>query len=199
MFQITNQDDVAQNNWQTQFDYNSMWDSLNFANNNIWNNKNYDTQQSQREQDIARKDAWSYISMGVMPSADLISRAGMSVAEVEAAVAAVKAEKTTSKGSSGSSGSGGSGGSGNGYTGGGGSGDGDGGSDDFTLKGVLDLGLNMPAPSYEYILKLAEAGLVTISDDGMVKWAEGVNKDNYQEKLNSIKFNTFDPLTRFTL
>lgn len=35
------QDALAQSNWQTQFDYNSMWDNKVFENENYWNNKNF--------------------------------------------------------------------------------------------------------------------------------------------------------------
>lgn len=35
------QDALAQGNWQTQFDYNSMWDNKVFENENYWNNKNF--------------------------------------------------------------------------------------------------------------------------------------------------------------
>lgn len=218
------QDDVEQNNWRSQFDYNAMIDNRDFNYNDYWKNKGWDANQAQLDREnnrTDRKDAeeqvWNYISMGISPDADLIASAGMNPSTVNAAVAEVQkanasASKKTTSSSSSSSGiknavdlvkwmanegvmpsadliaqSGMNPADveamavANGYE----PPKGDGKGTEFKLRGVMDLGLNMPAPSEEYILELAELGLVTISDDGLVKWAEGVNKDNYQVLLES--------------
>ena len=96
------QDAINQGNLNRDFNYNSMWDNINFNNNNYLANKEYDTTQSNKDRETAKEDVWKYISMGVVPSADLIAKAGMSETDVRLAVEAVKAEQapkgTSSKG-----------------------------------------------------------------------------------------------------
>ena len=126
-------DAVNQGNWQTNFDYNSMWDNINYNTDSYWKNKEWNANQEEvaynrgiDDQESAKKELWQLLELGVAPSDDLIARAGMSRADVNLALAAIKAQlnKTTSKSSGGSSGGSGGGGSkssgsgnGNGYTG----------------------------------------------------------------------------------
>ena len=108
------QDAVEQGNWQTQFDYNAMVNDRDFASDNYWaerewnaeqeqqaiENGRYDTQWENKvegqeydkataEREEAKNDVRYYISLGVMPSEELIARAGMTVDEVKSAVKAV--------------------------------------------------------------------------------------------------------------
>lgn len=232
------QDDVAQNNWQSQFDFNAMIDNRDFNYKDYWANKEWDANQTQLDRENSRtdrKDAQdeilTIIESGGTPPAELVEQSGWNQATIDALILSEKEERqkssTSSSGNGGSGGKSGSGGSSATYADyvtdlqntcdeeweeGGFSAvqktlkeaidsgnldqntynrlynyyrDKPMSANDFKLRGVMDLGLNMPAPSEEYILELAELGLVTISDDGLVKWAEGVNKDNYQVLLES--------------
>lgn len=198
-------DAINQGNWQTNFDYNSMWDNINYNTNNywkdkewdyndVWKNKEWDANQSQLELDnsrtdqaTAREDVWQYISMGVMPSADLIAKAGMDEATVKLAVQAAIAEqtKTTSKSSGGGGGSKGSYSGGNGYDGGI--------DDDVKLTDEGDgsvIGLGIGPVSNDMLEKLAKAGAIVGDDNGNLYWADGWNRSNYQNKLeNAYGFN----------
>ena len=174
------QDDVSQNNWETQFDYNSMWDNITFNNDNTWREKEFTANQDQinlennrYDQDNAKEEVLAIIEAGGTPPADLIAKSGLSQATVDALVADAKAKRAPKikKGDEGD--------------------DIDGDADpmpplkqddgegEFELKGVSGLGLMMPSVSDEFILKLADAGLVTVDYDGTVRWAEGVNANNY--------------------
>lgn len=101
-------DAIQQGNWQKTFDYNSNWDNINFMNNNYLTNREWDATQSDKElentrydESTAKEEVWKYISLGVMPSADLIAKAGMTDTDVRLAVEAVKAENAkTSSGKS---------------------------------------------------------------------------------------------------
>ena len=104
------QDAVNQGNWQTNFDYNAMVNNRDFMYNDIWANKEWNTNQADKElansrydKEKAQEEVWNYVSLGVTPSADLIARAGMDSTEVALAVEAVKAEQAKSGGSSGGS------------------------------------------------------------------------------------------------
>lgn len=79
-------DAIAQNNWQTNFDYKSSWDE-----------KDMNLENSRYEKEVATEEVWKFIKLGITPSAELIAKAGMSQADVDLAVAAVKGEgnKTT--------------------------------------------------------------------------------------------------------
>lgn len=112
-------DAVQQGNWQTNFDYGSTWDNINYNTDNYWKNKEWNANESDKElansrydQETAKAEVWKYIEMGVTPSADLISKAGMNETDVALAVQAVKAQQAK-KGTSG----GGSGSGSGGYTG----------------------------------------------------------------------------------
>lgn len=183
------QDAINQGNWQTQFDYNAMIDNRDFNYNDYWNNKEWDANQAQLDRENNRTDRedaqneiLTIIESGGTPPAELVEQSGWNQATIDALILSEK-EKRQSYTQPTSSAK---------------KGDGKKDEDDnngyirneeeeteFRLRGVMDLGLNVPAPSEEYILKLAELGLVTISDDGLVEWAEGVNKDNYQVLLES--------------
>lgn len=237
-------DAVDQGNWQTSFDNENYWNQLYYDNDNFWNQKNFDNENywnqtyldndnywkqtdrddseddetqknTQYAQDLAREEVWKYVSLGVMPSADLIAKAGMSEADVKAAVDAVKADTGTKSSGGGSTSSGGntSGGSktsgsgsssGNGWTGSNKSGNGGtnvtvtpapaGAAEEAAEKeeesaishsSVTNLGLGII--SDEFLLELAEAGLVIIDDKGNVKWASGVNASNYYDKLEEAR------------
>lgn len=109
------QDDVAQGNWQTEFDYNAYLNNKNLAYNNSWANKEYNTNQEWKEkeyadnkaqqdlensrydQEQAKEEVWNYIALGVVPDADLIKKSGMTEADVRLAVEAVKAEQAQKK------------------------------------------------------------------------------------------------------
>lgn len=56
-------------------------------------------------------------------------------------------------------------------------------------KGVSDLGLGL-ATGAQLLVQLDEAGAI-YEDNGTLKWNEGWNVNNYQQKLNAIKSNTF--------
>lgn len=177
------QDAINQGNWQTQYDFNSMWADKNFANENYWANRDYNSNQSQIELENSRQDredAQKEIKLIISASAggatvpsELITRSGWSQATIDALIAEEKAnnKKKEQKGNEG----------GIGYV--------PKGDDpvvaepEFKLKGVMDLGLKMPAPSETYILSLADAGLVNIAEDGTVTWKDGVNAQNYQQIL----------------
>lgn len=179
------QDAVDQGNWQQSFDYNAMVDNRDFNYNDTWQNKQWDAQQGQiqiendrYDKETARAEVEYYISLGVMPDADLIAKAGMNAANVSAAVEAVKAEQVSKGGKT-------SGGS-------------TGGTVDDTKYGYYEddevdnpivepeinsIGLGLGPISDERLLELAKYNLVIIGKDGSVKWADGVNKNNYESFL----------------
>ena len=103
-------DAVQQGNWQTQQDYNSMWDMINFNNNNYlaereWKeniaDKEYNRNQYNSELEYNRNEenkataeerVNNLIKYGEMPSDDLISQAGMDKSYVLQLVNAVRRE-----------------------------------------------------------------------------------------------------------
>lgn len=125
------QNDVAQGNWQKEFDYNAFLNNKNFTYNDAWANKEYNTNQewmekeyadnkaqqdlenkwyedsvakddaqqalqnSRYEQEQAKDEVWSYIALGVMPSSELIKKAGMTEYEVLRAVEEAKTGRKT--------------------------------------------------------------------------------------------------------
>ena len=113
-------DAINQGNIDRDFNYNSTLAYQDYLNNNIWNNREWNEKQADKEfennrydQSTAKDEVWKYISLGVMPSAELIAQAGMTETDVRLAVEAVKAEnapKSTTSTSTGSSSSGYSGG-----------------------------------------------------------------------------------------
>lgn len=104
-------DAVQQGNWQKTYDYNSMWDNINFNNDNYLTNREWDDSEEEREinnnrsdRDSAKEEVWSFIDKGIMPSADLIKRAEMDEATVQRYVDAVNADKASKKSTSGGGG-----------------------------------------------------------------------------------------------
>jgi hypothetical protein len=159
-------DNVADEQWNKTFDYNSDWDT-----------KKWDYETSIYDKESAKEDVWKYISLGVDVSQinpELIAKAGMTPEEVALAAAAVQAEnnkKQTTK---------------------------DGGyvpykpkKDDKpkliegeeTSPNAISLGIG--PISDDVLLDLAEMGVVIIDENGNIRWAEGWNKDNYQQALTN--------------
>ena len=180
-------DAVNQGNWQANYDYNSMWDNINFNNDNYWANKEWTASEEQREiennradKNSAKEEVWKYIDMGIMPDAELIKNAGMDSATVQRYVDAVKAEMAT-KGSSSKGGS----------SGGGGGGD-DPIEGEITWKdGLDDLGLStITGPN---ILVELENARAIYEEDGKLVWADGWDNQNYLPKLMGAKSGSIFP------
>ena len=115
------QDAVNQGNWQANFDYNSMWDNLNFNNDNYWKDKDFTANQSQLElensrydRETAEKQLLAIVESGVMPDDAIITQAGWNRATVEQLVAQAKADKAQKSTSPSGGGSGSGNGSGSG-------------------------------------------------------------------------------------
>lgn len=173
----TYQDAINQGNWQTRFDYNSSVNNRDFLYSDYWNNKEWNSNQSETEKSDAQAEIKLIIAAGgtTVPS-ELVEKSGWSQATIDALIADEQNRRAEANATSNNMGDDNN----DGYT------PKDPDPDpEFTLKGVLDLGLNMPAPSEEYILTLAEAGLVTIDSNGNVKWADGVNAENYKSRLKT--------------
>ena len=94
-------DALQQGNWQTQQDYNAMWDKINFNEENYWENKtwnenmsdkNYERDQTTKETEKATADARveACIGDGVMPSDEWIEQSGWDKAVVLERVNAVR-------------------------------------------------------------------------------------------------------------
>ena len=182
-------DAVQQGNWQKNFDYNSMWDNMNFQNSNYWADKNFnanqaqiDTNNSQHDTALAREEVEACIADGVMPDADTIKRAGMNYANVEARVEARKAEMASSKSTIGNVVEGGDD---DGYivdkkgedvTG-----------DAYDGSDINTITLGIGPKSESYVLSLIEKGLVILDANGTVRWADGVDANNYKEILASSR------------
>lgn len=104
------QDAIQQGNWQTNFDYNAMWDNKTFNNDNYWKNKEFDNnnywaekeyadnradidyERNQYDEEKALKELLAVIETGNMPDEELIAKSGWSRATVEALVAQAKAD-----------------------------------------------------------------------------------------------------------
>ena len=93
------QDDIARDQWQQKFDYEANRDAVADSNDAY---------------DKAYNQAMDFLSMGIMPSADILAKAGISATEAQAYIAKVVAASTKSTG--GGSGGGGGGDDDNGYT-----------------------------------------------------------------------------------
>lgn len=171
-------DEINDQRYDTEWDYQVDQDTL--ANSRYDNEWNYKVTQDalgtvRGDQTTAKDDVWKYISMGVVPSDDLIAKAGMSKTDVALAVAAVKAEqggKTNSNGTIKSDAptvketepeDGGNGGG----------------------REVSADGLGIGPVSYITLANLVNEGKViaTLGEDGSLKykWADGYNKDNYNK------------------
>lgn len=101
------QDGVAQGNWQTQFDYNADVNDRDFAYNDYWANKEWNEAQEDKDLANSRYDTESakaevewYVSMGVMPKAELITQAGMDYDTVAQMVEQQKVSNVPSSSSS---------------------------------------------------------------------------------------------------
>lgn len=101
------QDAIAQGNWQTQFDYNADVNDRDFAYNDYWANKEWNEAEDDEKLTNSRYDTESakaevewYVSMGVMPKADLISKAGMDYDTIAQMVEQQKASSVPSSSSS---------------------------------------------------------------------------------------------------
>lgn len=180
------QDAVQQGNLDRTFEYNALWDNIGFTNENYWNNKNYETSQADKElansrydTEQAKADVWSMIELGVMPSADLIAKAGMSEADVNLAVSAVKAQQAK-KGTSSSDGD---------YTYTPRKGDDDDGNDPEGTNGdgsewqkaLVQLGLG-EVHSATLLQSLLDEGAI-YEKNGKMYWSDGWSKDNYVGNL----------------
>ena len=93
------QDAVNQGNWQTNFDYNAMVNNRDWMNNNYWANKEWNTNQADKELDNSRYDQetaynklMTLIENGVTSgiSPELIEQAGYTQEEVDNLIAAVQ-------------------------------------------------------------------------------------------------------------
>ena len=81
-------DDVADSQWQKNFDYKSFVDNRDFAYNSDWDNKTWGAS----EEKTAKEEVWKYINLGITPDAELVKKAGMTDMDVKLAVEAKKAE-----------------------------------------------------------------------------------------------------------
>lgn len=100
------QDAIAQGNWQTQFDYNADVNDRDFAYNDYWANKEWNEAEDDEKLTNSRYDTESakaevewYVSMGVMPKADLIAKAGMDYDTIAQMVEQQKANSVISNSS----------------------------------------------------------------------------------------------------
>ena len=172
------QDAVNRGDYVSERDYNVDLNNRDFLYNDAWQNKQWDANQGQIEienerndRESAKEDVQYYIALGAMPSAELIARAGLNEADVRNAVSAAQV-KNKSKNS----------------------------EDEETseviendtawTKGISDLGLPMVL-SADILVELDEAGAI-YEENGMLKWNDGWNAQNYQRKLaerpNYLKF-----------
>lgn len=114
-------DDVNDSRWQKEFDYNAGRDAVNDSRyENEWSyNTGLDSYES------AYNQAMQFLAAGIMPSSELLAKAGISLSEAQAYINKVNGKSSKASGGSGGSGSTGGGstgsngytGSGNGYTG----------------------------------------------------------------------------------
>lgn len=176
-------DDIADQQWNKQFDYNSFINDRNFAYDSDWRNKEWDFNVGQTqleneriEREIAREDVWKLISLGKTPSPELVAKSGISQADVDLAVAAAQAEKkggTSSRVRTVNEDE----------------------EDETELTGTTyaGLGLGPVADLDALVLNLAENGIVELYEDGSVGWAPGYNASNYhkaQRKFTSALYPT---------
>jgi hypothetical protein len=162
-------DEINDQRYDKEFDYKTEQDKL--------TNDRYDREQAKEDQESAKKEVWSYIELGVMPSADLISRAGMSETDVSLAIAAIKAEKAKKTSSRVSEVE---------------DVDDDLDDDESALKrGMSDLGLGY-VYSPQLLVELENAGAI-YEKGGKLMWADGWNANNFQSKLSKTTTNIFDP------
>ena len=204
------QDSIANSQWKDEFDYlkeqdaiaNSQWERV-FA---------YDSEGRMREwgyedRETAKEEVWKFIELGIMPSEDLITAAGMNTENVKQAVeaktplyekvysgkygdpiyAGSNAPATftgyISPDTTGDDGKGGSGGNG--------------GTNQTVDKtgndkpkndgygSVLDLGLG--PINQEKVLDLVLAGAVIVNADGKYKWADGYGPSNVDEYMTDYQ------------
>lgn len=220
------QDAVDQGNWETNLAYNDMWANKNFNYNDYWANKEFDYNDEWKnkewdegiadkeydrdlyDQESAKEEAWKYIEMGVMPSAELLEKAGMDEATASELVEQAKIKyglssavvysgggssssggKSSSKKSSSKNSSSGGGDDESGYEPEGGKGEPttDAGA---VSKGMTDLGLGLVF-SPAILVELERVGAVTESN-GKLSWNTGWNANNWQSKLREAqKINPF--------
>ena len=93
------QDAVEQGNWQTQFDYNALINDRDYnhmVGREQVDDSRYDNElsinNSRYDKETAREEVEYLISMGVLPNADLVARAGMNENDVAIAVTAARAK-----------------------------------------------------------------------------------------------------------
>lgn len=91
------QDAVQQGNWQSERDYNAMWNNRYFDNENYWANKEFNANQEnteynrgQDDKETAENRMMQFVNEGEMPSDELIAQAGWEKADVERLVAIKK-------------------------------------------------------------------------------------------------------------
>ena len=194
------QNDVANGQWNQQFDYNAMvgnrdynaqvnqdaynkqWDEEERDYNREWNESERDFNRSQQTKEEAWNKVFTFIQNGVPSSAipdDLIQAAGMTREQVDAAV--VNFQKASS--GNGGGGSGRSGG-GSGSSGSGGSGSGYGGSDESGSGGVMSayqavnsLGLGPVKDPVGSLTNLLLKGEIVVGSDGNPVWNTSDSED----------------------
>lgn len=204
-------DAIQQGNWQTNYDYNAMVDNRDFAQDykdflyeDSWRNKEWDAnradveyEKTQYDRETAEGRANNLISLGEMPDDNLIAQAGLDKAYVTQMVNATRRKLGLLPISSSGSSSTGSSST----------------SSSSTQKKVADtgndkpketekkttettevkdvssttkLGLGLGPISDTTLEQLALSGAVVVKNDGTVQWANGYNKNNYQEALNKL-------------
>lgn len=91
------QDAIQQGNWQSERDYNAMWDNIRFNNDNYWANLDWNARQSETEynrnqddRETAEARMLEIVKGGEMPRDELIAQAGWEKADVEQLVAIKK-------------------------------------------------------------------------------------------------------------
>ena len=194
------QDAVNQGNWQTNFDYNSMWDNITFNDESYWNEKDWNATQEQvalensrREQADAEEDVKWYISMGMTPPPELVEKSGIPQETVDKLIQKVLAGEispasvgsgSSSRGSSSSNGSSGD--------------DSSSSSSSNSKQGTNVFGLGVGPASDSTMYELAINGAVTVHSDGSYSWANGYNKDNYQKALDNDKVTSYSLFPTFT-
>lgn len=181
------QDDVAQGNWQKTFDFNVMQDERDFGYNSYWDNTKWqanqgqiDLENSRYDQEQANAQIEYLISLGQTPSAELIAKSSWSKEETDNGwmnglkdIAALVADSKVGK-------------LGNGV-------ESEEETDSTWTKGLTDLGLGL-VYSPNLLVELAEMGAI-YEANGTLKWANGWNAQNFQEKMSKTKaFNLLPTL-----
>lgn len=161
--------DWEKDTWTKEFDNTVTQQGID----NAYRDKTFNVSQAETNASKAEKQMLAMIETGDMPDDSLIEAAGWNKSVVEALVAQAKADLISSKKTSSSTGS---------------NPKGDPKSPIEPESSVkTNIGLQIGPISDEALLELVERNLVILNEDGSMEWAEGVNANNYKEKLNQSK------------